>query len=311
MPFTTELRTSTIFPPLVALLLSCGSKTSSVSGPDSTADSGVAGGGAPASGQNSGGGRAQAEAGQAASQGGDDEVLPTSSAGASAAESCIVSGPEECNGSDDDCNGVVDDGCPKAVSILIGDDLPALGESQGGDRFADDCPDGSVLGGLQLGMGAFLYQVRGLCRSISVAAKSGAASDYQLSLNDAEVLAPHPSDAESVQASLACPAGEAVVGLHISQQKYAFSGNDVRPVIHAVWLTCAKAQLVNVKGVLGAEWLAPHQLAPVVGSTTNGTESDAAAVAPEGSVATRFTGASGAWVDRVSIGVGRVQISDP
>ena len=46
---------------------------------------------------------------------------------------CVPSGAEICNGIDDDCDDVIDEGCPGALSWVAGNDCTLLGRSNGDD----------------------------------------------------------------------------------------------------------------------------------------------------------------------------------
>ena len=73
---------------------------------------------------------------------------------------CVATGAETCNAKDDDCNGIVDDGCPGGVTTTFDHDLQLLGDSSSGTAFTDDCNDGEVLSGsVQVRTGALLSQI--------------------------------------------------------------------------------------------------------------------------------------------------------
>jgi hypothetical protein len=220
---------------------------------------------------------------------------------AGAASVCMPSGAETCNGKDDDCSGVIDEGCPSGVSTTFEKVLPALGDSPGGGVFADDCKHGQVLAGVSVRMGLFLAQVQGICRQVTLALSSSAPLGYGVELSDVAPLEPHPAMNEDTQTQLACPENEAMVGLKVSEQHVTVGDDPSVTIIPRVWVSCAKLTLVK-RGddSLAIAWEGLKELAPASGSIS--------AVAPPGLVATRLHGASGSWVDRVGFGVSKLEV---
>src|SRR5258708_3979124 len=74
-------------------------------------------------------------------------------------DSCRKLGNEVCNGTDDDCNGVVDEGCDYSVVWTSQPDGPALGHTAGGVAFLSPSHDGSGFAGLRPGLLGILNQV--------------------------------------------------------------------------------------------------------------------------------------------------------
>ncbi len=276
------------------------------SGGDSATSTGGTGGEAT-----SGGNSASSTGGEATS-GGDGNDMPASDGGAAGAASpspCVVTGVESCNAKDDDCNGVVDEGCPGGITTTFEKDLQVLGDSAGGAAFTDDCKDGEVLAGVEATMGAFLSQIRGICRPLSLELSSNAEHGYRVTLGTDRALKAHPDTSPGTPTSLACPENEALVGVRLGEQNY-YSVDDSKtvPVIARVWLTCAKLVLSEVAGKLSVTWSGAKELAPASGSIANGTAWLVSANAPDGLVASRLLGASGSWIDRVGFGVSRVGV---
>ena len=292
--------------------LSLLSDHASFAGANAGGDETASNGGFPSGGVSDSGGRTAAggEAGTTASGGDDSESPPADggAAGAPAPEPCVSTGAETCNALDDDCNGVVDDGCPSGLTTTFEKDLQALGDSAGGAVFTDDCKDGEVLGGVAVAMGAFLSQIQGVCRPLSLALSPNAPLGYQVALGKDRALAAHPTTSADEPRALACPDNEALVGLRTAQQHYTFADNSVLPVTSRVWVTCAKLVLVDHAGKLDITWNGAKELAPASGSIADGTAWLVSANAPAGLVASRLLGASGSWVDRVGFGVSRVDV---
>lgn len=246
----------------------------------------------------------------AAGEGGDG-TPPQAEGGAGGAPSptpCTATGAETCNANDDDCNGIVDDGCPGGVSTTFNSDLPLLGDSPGGVAFSDDCQDGEVLSGLSVSMGAFLSQIHGVCRPLSLELASNAEHGYRVVLGAPRALGAHPEATTDPASLLACPNHEALVGLRLAQQHYTLSDNSVAAVTSRVWLSCAELVLSEHHGKLGVTWQGKKELAPASGSIANGTAWLVASNAPEGLVGSRLLGTSGSWIDRVGFGVSRLDV---
>lgn len=270
---------------------------------------GVAGKPTDAGGDNAGGASdgppPEGGAGALPEGGADSGGVPS----AGAAPVCMPSRAETCNGKDDDCSGAVDEGCPSGVTSTFDKALPALGDSPGGDVFADDCKHGEVLGGLNVRMGAFLAQVQGICREVTLALSSSEPLGYAVQLSDVAPLPPHPTTNEQTQTMLACPDNEAMVGLKVSEQHVTVGDNLSATIIPRVWVSCAKLTLVKREDdSLAIDWAGLKELAPASGSIADGTAWYASAVAPQGLVATRLHGASGSWVDRVGFGVSKLEV---
>ena len=118
---------------------------------------------------------------------------------------------EECDGIDNDCDGVVDDNCVVELSSNFDSQLPPLGDPDGGGSFADNCPPGQVLTGLEVRMGSSLTQVRGVCRALSVTRDPSLPSGYALVLRSGARLAAHPEMGAEPATMLVCDPDAAVV----------------------------------------------------------------------------------------------------
>jgi len=267
---------------------------------------GVPAGGAEAAGGsvvNPGGARALGGAAGDADGGASEPHADAGAGGMPEATPCVARGAETCNAADDDCNGVVDDGCPAGINTTFSKDLPLLGDSAGGAAFTDDCNDGEVLAGVGVTMGAFLSQIHGLCRPLSLELSPNAQHQYQVTLGAVRTLQAHPGGSSDSPTQLACPNNDALVGIRLAQQHYTLGDGSVAAVTSRIWLTCAKLVLSEHGGQLGVTWEGPKELAPASGSIANGSAWFASSTAPEGLVASRLLGTSGSWIDRVGFGV--------
>lgn len=265
------------------------------------AGSSGASGGGTGSAAGSGGAAAGGSSGSGAASGG--------SGGAAQPPQCVPQGAESCDGEDDDCNGVIDDGCPSGLSTVFDEDLPEIGDSQGGSKFTDDCADGSVLVGIAIGMDGFLGQVQGICRKLQLARSANVTSGYEVKLVDEATLAPHPPTTTNPITKSQCNENETLVAIALSQQYVTRSDGSKFPVIPQVTLSCAKLIVVKQGDAYSITWEGKREMAPVTGTYANGTAWFVDTSIASGRVATRLGGASGSWIDRLALGVSSVVIA--
>jgi hypothetical protein len=233
------------------------------------------------------------------------------SAGACAEPSC---GPSEevCDGIDNDGDGVVDDNCVAALSVVFQQQLQPLGDANGGGAFSDDCPRGQVLAGLQARMDSHLTQIQGICREVAVTPTESAPLGYALTLRAAAPLPPHPTKSIDAISTLLCDAGAALVGFRVALEDIPFSDADGKAtVITRLWVTCSKLVLVQRSdGAIAIEAdSVKKELAPACGTMPKDTAPLGISMAPMGSLPTRLFGASGLWVDRIGIGASELQLA--
>jgi hypothetical protein len=94
--------------------------------------------------------------------------------GASDAAADSACQPEQCNGRDDDCDGVIDNGCPLDLRPLatrtVAMTSPVYGSTTEASNttFADSCPDGQVIVGLTGNAGAALDAVGVNCGTLTI-----------------------------------------------------------------------------------------------------------------------------------------------
>jgi len=209
---------------------------------------------------------------------------------------------EQCNGVDDDCDGVVDEGCPVAFSRSDAVQRESLGDSDDGSDFAETCAANEVLVGLKVGVGAWIDQVTAVCQKYSLSTNTQTVP-YQCSfpLGTQRELAAYPPTTTSPLQELTCRDGTVMVGVHISQQNTAFDQYTDQIVVPQIWLDCAALFLDVTDAPPQLQWQTIEPAGPVTGSfaaTDAWFESDTLDTTQ---VLVGFHGATSTWVDRVGL----------
>jgi len=272
---------------------------------------GAAGGSAPSGGQagtlslagvgglgGSGGGSAGSggQAGSAAGSAG-------SSQGGSAGGPACASVTEVCNGADDNCNGLVDEGCSATVTWTASHDSPTLGESLGGNIFADPCAAGDVLVGYHVGMGTRVNQLGAICRTIAVTPNPGAIPPYQALLGTRHDLDLHPPtvpDTQNTVQELVCPDGFVVGSVGV----VPFTADTGEKMMLQFSLSCAplRVEAIATGAIIDADTtqtiFAEHS--PILCVTCSAAQETPATIA-SGQLPRGVVGAGGDWLDRFAI----------
>jgi hypothetical protein len=270
--------------------------TSSIDSGGATSDSGGASSGGAASGGVASGGTASGGAAPVASAGGPD------AAGTSGQMPPVcMPMPEQCNGLDDDCDDVVDEGCPTLSPGSVVQ-RRALGDSVGGTDFSDSCANNEVLVGLRVGVGAWVDQITPVCQTYFLRSITQTVpAQYSFALGTKRDLTAHPPTTTSEIQELTCRDGTVMVGVHISQQHTAFDDDTDQVVVPQIWLDCA-APILNIAAAPAQlQWQNIEHVGPATGSFAAPDawfESDTLDVTQ---VLVGFHGAAGAWIDRVGL----------
>jgi hypothetical protein len=301
------------------LVLVSAASLAACSGLDADRFTQQASGGAPASAGSSPAAGAVGEAGEASSAGSGG------SAGAVAAGGALPAPPEGgaagvpepmpmcvaevCNGRDDDCDGVADDGCPMALSTGNPVQRKALGDSPGGTVFADTCAADELLVGLSLGVGAWLDQSSAICQHFSLHTNTQVTPyRYSLGLGAKRSLAPHPLSTTSVVNELVCRDGTVMVGLRISQQHSAFGQVFDSVVIPQLAIRCAEPAMRLDPQNPRLEWQGAVEVGPVSGQIANSSAWFETDQLQSNELLVGFHGASGSWLDRLGLTASAVHV---
>ena len=223
--------------------------------------------------------------------------------GDDSSEPCQKLGVEVCNGGDDDCNGVIDEGCKYTVGWRAQPDGVFLGHAPGGVAFTERCPDGSVLTGMRVNFGQWLNQVSAVCNQIGLTdANVDGAVNFSLALGPRfnRPLFPAVSeDPTNRMYELSCPEGLVASALE--------GETDNQPARHiiAVGIRCARP-IVSMQAadtVFDLDRSQERAVGPVGCTTCSATPTyDFEAFIPPKQVAKRLFGATSLSVDRVGFG---------
>ena len=275
-----------------------------------------ASGGAPASAGSSPVAGSAGESSSAGSGGAAGEVAaggalpaPPEAGAAGAPDPVPTCFAEVCNGRDDDCDGIADEGCPTALSAGNPVQRKALGDSPGGTVFADTCAADELLVGLSLGVGGWLDQGSAVCQHFELRTNTQVTPyRYSLGLGAKRSLAPHPSSTTSAVNELVCRDGTVMVGLRISQQHRAFGADSDSVVIPQLAIQCALPAMRLDASNPRLEWQGAVEVGPVSGQIANASAWFESDQLDENQLLVGFHGASGAWLDRLGLTASPVHV---
>jgi hypothetical protein len=226
--------------------------------------------------------------------------------------------PEQCNGVDDDCDGVIDNGCPidqRPLSTRTASSMsPIYGSTSQVLRttFTDACPDGQVITGLTGNAGSGLDAVGVNCGTVTVR-EDRSTTPYQYSVAVAAGMQYDPlggtgGGQHAIDNALLCGIDEVVTSIQVSQEPAggacATNGCPAGttsapgcPTLYGLNVSCAK---LAIRGTPGAFTLA-YAATPTVSSHVGGTGRsgvpatvDTFSCAPAGAIRSA-DGATGPW----------------
>jgi hypothetical protein len=85
---------------------------------------------------------------------------------------------EFCNGGDEDCNGTVDNGCPRGIATCCPTPGAGFGASTAGSDFLDPCPIGTMLIGIAGRESTRIEQIQPLCAALMVEVDTSGRPDF-------------------------------------------------------------------------------------------------------------------------------------
>jgi len=118
-----------------------------------------------------------------------------------------------CDGADNNCNGVVDDGCPSQIALGATSGGPIYGGS-GGTAYTSLCGENEVVVGVELRYGSEIDRLQLRCQPLGLLILTGTIPHtFRIDrTGSASLLTAYGGTGGSI-ASYTCPSGEAVVGI--------------------------------------------------------------------------------------------------
>ncbi len=204
---------------------------------------------------------------------------------------CGLTGTESCNSLEDDCNGVIDDGCPGGVGLSVAtfDGHDQYGNLSGGVAFDDSCPAGAAVHRIFGNIGGNVDRMQAECAALVLEVDDAVVPHtYAITAGMTTVLPVHGGNI-TTPFDLPCPADQFVVGIE---------GEASMGGLHDLTIHCAE---LLISGDIGAFVVAYGPVTTVSADGVNSGEaySDILA-APQ--VMSAIRGRAGAWVDAIGLG---------
>ena len=217
---------------------------------------------------------------------------------------------EICNGHDDDCNGVVDEGCPSALLRAAVTSGPTIGESTGGGPYSATCASDELLVGLQVGFSNWLEQVNAKCEQFSLAVdKTSTPYEYSVALGSSHLLAPYPPTTSDTTQALNCPSGKVLVGFSIAQQHTLPTFTPDYIVITSIAGKCADLVLDLTSAPPKLHWKNATNIGPISGAFYDSALATTQSLLLDtNQISVGYQGKAGLWVDRIGPIVSSVQL---
>ncbi len=134
---------------------------------------------------------------------------------------------EFCNDTDEDCDGVVDDGCPSSIATCCATSAGSFG-STSGSVFSDPCPTGTVLMGMAGRASARVDQLQPICASLVIETDRSGRPDYAYPIRrGAAILGATHGGAGGTGFDDRCPNDDVVIGIYGSADDLAGVGSIV------------------------------------------------------------------------------------
>jgi hypothetical protein len=119
---------------------------------------------------------------------------------------------EICNGTDEDCDATVDDGCPIGLRLVGGNTSGQYGGG-GGSSFSDACTSSQVIVGINVRAGSRVDRIQAVCGTISMSTNTSTTPySYSVSTGVGSTLGTHGGSGGTAYSYL-CPANQMVSGI--------------------------------------------------------------------------------------------------
>jgi hypothetical protein len=201
---------------------------------------------------------------------------------------------EFCNDRDEDCDGVIDDGCPEDLTFCC---PAALGPFGGGaGAFSDPCPTGSVLMGIAGRSSGRLDRVQPICAALFMSVDLRIPENAYPVIRDAPVLGAIHGGTGGTAFDDRCPDGDVVIGVRGGTDEL---GN----TLTGIGLSCGTVRVVRT-GLSWQRTITPTVETPLRGSS-GFTPFD---VDCEGGVITAVSGQAGTGVSGLAFTCDRLTL---
>ena len=236
-----------------------------------------------------------ADSGGKKSDGGADAAEDAAHDGASPPDSghvdACVPTALVCDGKVHKCDGVVDEGCPSAITIGPPGSDQVCGGTSGGNSFSDGCPAGQVLVGIGGATGQWIDAVYGICGVVDLKALTSTDPyTYAVTIGAGTTL-PTEGTVGTTDAlwQAQCPANTAVVEV---------AGNSGE-AMDQVDLSCAPLVITGSPGSFVLHQGTVTAIAPE--GDTGGGGPFTPVVCPDPQVMALVWGGAGVWVDNMGV----------
>ena len=209
---------------------------------------------------------------------------------ASASDACVATAPA-CDGKDHACDGIINKGCPSALTI----GAPGPSQLLGGDPtaetpFSDACPAGQVLIGMGGSTGQWIDSIYGICGAVNLSAVTWTVPyTYAVTIAGGATL---PTEGyfswSDTSWEVTCPSDQAVVGV---------AGNSGAAMDH-VTLACAPLVITGTPGAFELHQGTITALPPQGGG---GGSPFTPVACPDPQVITLISGSAGNSVDSLAV----------
>ncbi len=199
-----------------------------------------------------------------------------------------------CDGTVHACDGVIDEGCPSALTLGAPGPAQFLGGADGGTSFDDPCPAGQVLIGMGGATGQWIDAIYGICGAVALTTSTSTDPyTYAVTISPGATLPTRGTvGSGDVTWKGTCPANQAVVSV---------AGNSGVGMDH-VTLSCARLQVSGSPGAFVLRHGSVTVLAPE--GDTGGGSPFTPVVCTDPGVVRLVAGGAGQWVDQMSVACG-------